>query len=52
MVLTNVKTKHVTKALAMEKGIYVVTHFKHVYEFELEHILIWVNIGYYITRMG
>lgn len=35
MVFTNVKTKHVAKTLAMEKDIYVFTHFKHVYEFEL-----------------
>jgi hypothetical protein len=40
MVFTNVKTKHVTKALTTEKDIYVVTPFKHVYEFELECILI------------
>jgi hypothetical protein len=52
VVFTNVRNKHVAKALAMEKDIYVLTPFKHVYEFELERILIWVNIGYYITRMG
>jgi len=46
MVFTNVKIKHVAKALAMEKDIYVFVPFEHVYEFELKSILIWVNTGY------